>query len=170
MPSPSTFPRQQKTPSESRRRVTDVVGRVEAQAFTTTTAGDQVALYCHTATGTVVVRGPLAAFIASARADRDANGQPFRRPCSSLAVLEADAAASAYVPPTETGKITRTRMTPERLARIEAAACSIIANPELRPRRVAEEIREPLSTLYATLGRLRRQARPPVLKPGGAIL
>lgn len=172
----------------SRRRVTDVVGRLHAQALDVTTAGELVALHCHTAKGTVVVTVAMPVFATAARGPRDGNGRPWPEPRrSSRDVLETDAertrravvaqavpeaspCSSTYTPPSPTGKITRAKMTPERLARIEAGARACIADASLRPRQVAEQIGEPLSTFYQVLGRLRRQTRQPVTKPNGRIL
>lgn len=59
-------------------RTTATAARViDAQALDVLHAGDRCALHCHTAGGTVIVRLPLARFVASARAPRDANGRTF---------------------------------------------------------------------------------------------
>lgn len=76
-------------------RVVDVVERVHAQALAATSAGEQVAMHCHTATGTVIVTVPLPAFLAAVRGPRDANGRPWPHPRrSNREILEADAAAT----------------------------------------------------------------------------
>lgn len=170
----------------------DVIQREHAQALSVATAGELVALHCHTASGTIVVTVPLVVFQAAARGERDGNGRPWpaaRR--SSIEVLEADAeetrpasnphlvrkphecgfeaGAPAYTPPTATGKITRARMTPERQQRIDEAALRIIATGE-KAVAVAAEIGEPINYIYSALGRLRTQSRPPVPKPSGKLL
>lgn len=156
--------------------------RVAAQGFAVTTAGDLVAIHCYTAQGTVIVTGPLVAFNDTARAERDANGRPFAARISTMAVLEADAAqARAAVPapvpvplpvleePVRlSAKRTWQRMTPERQARIDAAARRVLAG-ELQHAQAAREIGEPVSYLHTAAGRLRRESRA-VLKPNGKIL
>lgn len=169
MPSPLILPRQQKTAPVSLRRVTDVVQRAHAQALDVTAAGDLVALHCRTSRGTVVVTVALVDFLAAARGPRDANGRPWPVSRRTADLPAAPEPASAYTPPSPTGKITRAKLTPERQARIDAAARRIIASGE-KAAPLAQEIGEPVSYLYKALGRLRMQGRPPVPKPSGKLL
>lgn len=184
MPAPLTSSTKQNSASVSRSRVVDVVQRIAAQGFAVTTAGDLVAVHCYTARGTVIVTGPLVAFVGAARAERDANGRPFAEKTSNRAVMEADAAearALAPVPLPEpvpaaaaeaavqpSCKRGWSRMTPERQARIDAAARRVLAG-ELPHAQAAREIGEPVSYLHTAAGRLRRESRA-VLKPNGKIL
>lgn len=177
MPAPLTHPAQQKTPagSSAGRRpgnCTKIVQRVVAQALTVTHTSEMAAIHCHTPAGTVLVVCDLSAFMAAARADRDANGRHFpeARAARAQAACIADAAAlpaPAYSP---RGRKLLVKMTPERRAKIDEAARRIIANPGMRATPVAEEIGEPVAYLYKALGRLRRQERAPVAKPNGRLL
>lgn len=153
----------------------DVIQRIQALGFSITTAGDLAAIHCHTATGTVVVTGPLAAFIATARAERDANGRPFApAPKARAAIFEADAQA---VPPGRKPRDDRpaavgSRTSPARLALLR----SLYARRESTPlKQLAAEAGLTSSGLYCRFNQFAAadyaaRGKAPVLKPSGKLL
>ncbi|MBC8009958.1 MAG: hypothetical protein H7067_07665 [Burkholderiales bacterium] len=91
--------------TSARRRVTDVRARLFAQGMAVTTAGVLVALHLHTDSGTVVVTMTRTVF-AAARAERDANGMPFRALAAEVAPPEPiDPPASTPPPSHEVGVV-----------------------------------------------------------------
>ena len=142
----------------------DVIARHQAQALAVTTAGDAAALHCHTKQGTIVITLPLSVFIAAARGEKDANGQPFSAPATSRqAVFEADAEA---LPPKTKGL---PRMTADLKERIQQAAAFYIGQRAISGAEVARRYGITAHNLWNEVGRIRNSAGGPVLKPSGKI-
>lgn len=117
------------------RKVTDLVNVIAATGLDVTHAGDQCAVHVYTRTGIVRILVPLAEFVLKARAERDANGNPFPAigPARRQELIERELSSDA--PPPEP-----TRRTHGSYPKCDLAWQLLCAKPELTIREAAERV------------------------------